>query len=131
MTEQKKVYVVMSGQYSDRGIDAIYDDRALAEKHVETHNQHNGNTAYVHEWPVNQRLLQNRVLYQVILDEWGDVVSQWSAIEWSPDSPAQDCTPWVDEEDKRVWGKSYRGFNIAIKSARDKLAQWKAEQAGV
>jgi hypothetical protein len=53
MSDRRTAYVVVSGEYSDYRIRAVYDDKALAEKHVETYPWRAYDWGRVEEFPLN------------------------------------------------------------------------------
>lgn len=52
--EQKTIYVVTSGEYSDYGINALFDDRAAAEAFIARFLPHPADDGRIQEWIVNE-----------------------------------------------------------------------------
>lgn len=76
--DKKKVYVVTSGEYSDYGISAIFDDKLLAQKYIEIYNQFSDYNDYnnIEEYeinPIEQQLKQGRFLYEIEMYANGEV----------------------------------------------------------
>jgi competence CoiA-like predicted nuclease len=131
-----KAYIVTQGSHSDYTIAAIFANKEMAEQHIATASKlathHNFND--VEEWEVNSTLPPHRVSYRVQIDLDGEVVYKTSDVEWSPtDEPVENVQESYlsGARETSFWAISYRGFDVATKAARDKLAQWKAEQAGL
>lgn len=69
----KTIYVVTSGSYSDYGINAVFDDKELAEKFVKLH----GSNYDIEEYECNKHkdmLLKNMFPHYVQMQENGDVI---------------------------------------------------------
>lgn len=115
------VYIVTSGQYSDYGIEAVFVDRDLAEQFAAKCD------GTVQDWDILRQVPKRIVISCVTIDADGSELHGWSYERWDHEG---------ETEDAKVSGglvivRSYRGHDVALKAARDKLAQWKAEQAGL
>lgn len=70
----KTIYVVTSGSYSDYGILAVFDDRALADEFVKRRNEGpHYEDAGIEEWELNpsgEALRKGMAHYAVWLKEW-------------------------------------------------------------
>lgn len=77
----KTMYVVTSGDYSDYGINAIFDTKELAEKYVGCFNTGRWNEMRIEEWSLNPnevKLKEGRKAYRVKMDKQGNIIE----IEW-------------------------------------------------
>jgi hypothetical protein len=89
MDEQRTIYVVTAGEYSDYGIRGVFDDRELAEAFAERSQRYD--SARIEEWDLNpftEELREGLVPYFVSLKRNGDV-----GRIWVDNPPASEITP--------------------------------------
>lgn len=74
----KKIYAVVSGEYSDFGIDALFDNKELANNYIKAFDQEGAWSAMrIVEYPLNpyeRQLKENRKAYFVRMDKEGNVL---------------------------------------------------------
>lgn len=117
----KKVYIVTSGDYSGYAIDAVFDDKAMAEQLVRVYG------GRVETWPLNQLvdpLTSGKRMFGVALNPDGSVkdATQFSYLASPQFSCRKDGTYWAG------WATDERH---AVKIAQDKRAERLAKKAGV
>lgn len=131
---QKTIWAVSSGSYSDYGVHAICSSKRIAEEVAERLG------AEVEEFPyvTNASQTWSKLTYYVYINAKGEVVRRFDARsgglgEQPPASPEYAWTygPYGQSDGSVAYGCSDRGFEVALKAARDKLAQSNAEKAGV
>lgn len=131
-----KVYVVESGEYSDRYIDFVTDDEEIAKLYCELHNY--SESTHYNEYDTDAVSLEE------LHSEKDNAVPSWY-IEFNPKGELVSSVFYYAERDHKV--DSYIGFtnsayvhvfNIpkkekekAIKAARDKRAKLLAEKFGL
>jgi len=77
----KKIYVVSSGEYSDYGIDAIFDSKGLAEKYISAFDQNCYDQMEIEEWELNpneNEVKNGRKAFCVRMDKQGNT----KEVEW-------------------------------------------------
>jgi hypothetical protein len=126
-----KVYLVASGEYSDYSIEAVSLDRKVAKAIVDRINaaEHYGSDARI----------ETRELY----DKASSLeLITYYRVEVSPDGTEQrrwitTHHPW-DGYIQETWGNatysaaaSPRGFDVALKAARDRAYKLQAKKAGI
>ena len=77
----KKIYVVSSGEYSDYGIDAIFDSKDLAEKYISAFDQSCYDQMKIEEWELNpneNEVKKSRKAFLVRMDKQGNA----NEVEW-------------------------------------------------
>ena len=78
----KTIYVVTSGEYSDYGIDSIFDTKELAEKYIASFNKGGWNEMDIEEWCLNpneEELKEGKKAYRIRMDKEGNATE----IEWA------------------------------------------------
>lgn len=135
----QKAYVIVSGEYSDFGINAVFLDKCEAERAVEIANRRDPHNDYrIQEWPIGLSFNpETDSLYFV------------SFYKGAVDEVKQQSTPFLTTIETNVvspWnvykykdGKYYehrmyvyaRDEEHAKKKAADIFAKWKAEQEGI
>lgn len=81
----KKIYVVTSGQYSDYGIDAIFDTKEIAEKYIASFCKVGWEEMEIEEWDLNPHEANIKVggkAYTVTMDKQGNALE----VEWADSS---------------------------------------------
>lgn len=137
--EKQKVYIVTTGEYSDYGIEAVFLDRALAERYVEQLRKDiNYDSLQIEEHDV-ETSVGNRVLVHVV--EWSEQPTyeltaptnqwtSWTRWAWEDETPKR---PEITEY--RVYGQNIRADCVdkalAEKAAQDRVAKYLAEKAGI
>lgn len=75
----KKIYVVVSGEYSDFGINAIFTTKELAELYISAFSQKDRyEELIIQEWnidPYELELKQNRKPFRIIMDKEGNTIN--------------------------------------------------------
>lgn len=125
----KEVYIVTEGCYSDYRIEAVFSDRAKADEFVEFRNRYERGSDYqVEIWPVDSA---NRgdILYCVWVNRDGECVGQQTKV--CERSRPEDYISNLNSRSGTIYAESTRGYDVALKIARDKLAEIKAKEAGV
>lgn len=131
-----KVYAVTHGEYSSYTVDYICASEAVAERVAERLNAlDRGEWAdkfdveefnYITDPEADLPL---EVRYTVWIDMNGNEADRYSEGVYGEDALAKDETLYVDN--LRCKGESNKGFEHALKIARDHLAQEKAKKAGL
>jgi hypothetical protein len=127
----KKVYIVTSGSYSDYSIDRVFDDKVLADEYVRIHTEHGGYDMRVEEYDVNAALPRIEIIYTVEVDETGEEVCRRSSACDEPEWTSHESSGESYRRDAIARGGSTRGYDVALKIARDKLAEMKAQREGI
>jgi hypothetical protein len=122
-----KVYVVTQGEYSDYSIEAVTLDRKVAKAIVE---RISGAKTRVETYDLYDKdsSLAPITYYRVYVDKDGNETRRWITTHH----------PW-DDMVQETWGNrqvgfgaaSARGFDVALKAARDKAYKEQAKRAGV
>ena len=122
----KEVYIVTEGCYSDYRIEAVFSDRAKADEFVEFRNLYEHGSYYqVETWPVDSAKCGD-IVYCVWVNRSGECVEQQTEVR--EHSEPED---YVHSRGGTIYAESTRGYDVALKIARDKLAEIKAREAGV
>lgn len=130
-------WMVTSGSYSDYAVSAVFTDKVLAEAFRERFNRRSSVSDYdgaarVEEVALNPEHPPVQHWWIAWVNLQGETVSQGEC-----DEPAgyravkSRWEEWVGYEDRRAMGASTRSAGHALAIARDKLAEWKAKQAGL
>jgi hypothetical protein len=127
----KKVYIVTQGSYSDYRIERVFDDKALANEYVRVHTEHGGYDYGIEEYDVNASIPRIEIIYTVEVDENGDEVCRRSSACDDPEWTSHESSGDSYRRDAVVRGESNRGYDVALKIARDKLAEMKAQREGI
>jgi hypothetical protein len=129
-----KVYVVHSGEYSDRRIRAVFTDKAKAEAFQQYADRDNA----VEEWELDSAEIpewyQNGFrTYMCQAKEDGMVTTDEINVEGDPEQYGGDEVHSYSPYDKGfMWTYCCaRSESHAIKIAADRFAKWKAQQAGI
>lgn len=117
-----KVCVVTEGSYSDYHILAVFAEKKLADQFAEAAG------GSVEVYNIRTGMPERATCYSVMIDAEGNETSRWSHFDWD-----------FEKEPERAWktgvpgfmAASYRGYDVALKAARDALAQWRARKAGL
>lgn len=139
-----KVYIVTDGDYSDYHIVAVFSTQAKADECVATMKRANKECQDAEERgdfsldyffcddprvtvfdldPGNERVS----LYCIAVDGEGRETNREVRLRY----------PWQRDDETRCFGAggavgvSPRGYEVALKAARDALYEWKARQAGI
>ncbi len=135
MSETGKVaYAVTSGSYSDYRVHLVCLDEATAEAVCDRMNSLERNPDYsVEEIPLvaGPEEIVLRREYVVMLRPDGSEQMRLVANEAPVVAPIGDDPPARVSQHGGVNAESYRGFEVAEKAARDKLAELKAREAGL
>ncbi len=70
----KKIYLVTSGSYSDYKVEAVFDDKALAQKFIDSFKKGGWNEMGIEEFelnPHNQKLKKDYIPYFLRMDKVG------------------------------------------------------------
>ncbi len=135
MTVTDKIaYAVASGEYSDYRVHLVCLDKATAEAVCARMTSLKGNPDYsVEELPLvaspDEIVLRRE--YVVSLRRDGSKHPRLVAAEEPVVAPLADDPPVRVNLHGGVTAESYRGFEVAEKVARDKLAELKAREAGL
>lgn len=120
------VYVVTQGEYSDYRIVGVYSTKEAAEalcKKLNTRKYHD--EAQVEEYGVDNIAYGSK--YIVRVTDTGEEVERYTV---------EDVNDTLSERAEKAWkggilGMSTRGYDAALKVARDRLAQLKAEEGDI
>lgn len=126
--ESKTIFVVSSGSYSDYGIDAMFETRALAEQYIflkTTTGRFTCGDPEIEEWPLNVAPARVKYASAVMLTTGLIEVSPYLFISSEPDHPVAG-----QEEKGVVWGVA-ESPDAALKSALDHRARILAEREGI
>jgi hypothetical protein len=130
----KPLYVVTSGCYSDYGVVAIFDDRALADAYVEGSDDSAGYGMRVEEFDLNpgaDRIRESLRTHYVELDRAGDLFSHSDG--WMEPSEADNVTyRWRYEDGVFTRRRRYvfratllaKSKEQAIKAANERRARY-------
>lgn len=133
-TKKKSVWAVSSGSYSDYGVSYICATEELANALCDRINAlRKYDESFVEEFAFVERLGDARIstIFRVQVDRNGTETRRWSYV----DTDAAGGPEPDDEVNElgagNVMASSVRGYDVALKAARDKLASLKAREAGV
>lgn len=128
----KTLYAVTSGDYSDYRVHLMTESHELAlqcvEKLTRTDKYSYANTYDIQEMPLVESLndMKRRTEYWVTIDDNGN--EKHSGVELKYLWEIEETRP---DDGYRLHAKSTRSAAAALKAARDRLARYKAEQAGI
>lgn len=131
MTEQRTVYLVSRGKYSEYHIVGIYDSKALAERVRDLMGgDRDGDRAGVQEWTLNEPPAS---AYPPGLVRWSVSVyddGRTTAQHIPADDSDQDDAPyrWGREWEVLVWAPDEA---TARKIGQDRIAQHRVEREGI
>ena len=122
-----KVYVIEKGDYSDRHIIGVVENKEDAKRICNSLTSERDYSISWSEWDTNQ-FVTNKIRY-VVMDDNSDYYQGWSA-EYDDYEFYKDCT-----DNQRIYDGCYVIFansaQQAIKIAQDMKAQMKAEKEGI
>ena len=135
MNENKNAYVVTAGEYSNYRILGVFTTIEGANKACEMAARKSGYSAdetRVEVFPLDADMFVTA--YSVVINMQGEEIGRTqkralSIDEWNHSEKAFGRLAGGQIGD--VLGRSPRGFDVAEKIARDKLAQINAEKAGI
>lgn len=130
--DEKKVYVVTSGEYSDYGIKAVFDDIDKAQQYIDLHKKYGNGISEINddieEYILNSSVPSVRPIYYVEIDSKGNVERQYTQ-PYESDEPYEEVH--YSKYCKTISAESDRGYDVALKIARDKLGMIKAMENGI
>ena len=120
------VYIVTAGSYSDYRIEAVFDNEEQARKYCDRNNGNFFGEYGVEVYPINNRKTKdtNKPITTVKIDTNGEVVESIEDTYWHIGCASGYETEKIDY----VWGNSTRGFDVALKAARDRLNRIQAKK---
>lgn len=129
-----KVYIVTSGYYSDYKIVAVFSEKTAADSFCEFRNKNMQKTFEITEYNVEEYPLDaaiEKFIYYVYVNESGV-----ESIESESRGRYQQFFNYDDDiidvlESGLIRAGSTRGYDVALKIARDKLAEIKAKESGI
>lgn len=129
-SEDKRVYIITEGSYSDYRISSVWTTREEAEKHLPTSSY--GEDVSIEEWLLNEREPREVVEYSAFLAP--NLDEPRMAGPYRTNSPQRGSA----EKDRRgIYGEGWYAWGYgptpehAIKSASDALAKARAEENGL
>ena len=132
----KKIWAITSGEYSSYGIFCVCASREIAET-VAARLNGSGRQEYdVEEFDLleSDGEVSMAPVYRVHVDDQGRETNRWSYVRYALGRDLV-LDPEGGEVMNSVYGKavgvSHRGYEEALKSARDVLTQAKARAAGL
>jgi hypothetical protein len=139
-SDKKVVYLISHGSYSDYSVDAVVTTKGTAEVIVNRLNGLKSNDFDLYD--VEERPLitspsdvEARVYHLVWIDRDGNPTEESTHVKTSLDFdplPEDNSSDTKFARDGTVaFGQSSRGRDVALKIARDKLAEIKAAEAGL
>jgi hypothetical protein len=122
-----KVWVVTSGQYSDYGIDCIFDSKEKADTYVEFQRKYDRYTDVNEPFEMTlNKPDEQKVVYVVKINFSGEEIERYTLLQ--PTTYDNEyATDWQGE----VTSFSSRGYDVALKIARDELMMLKAQREGL
>lgn len=125
-----KVYVVTKGSYSDYRIVAVSLDKKVAKKIAQAVS---GDEADVETFDAYEEgmSLAPVTYYCVETDDQGVEERRWQFDRHPWDTMWVSTITWSMARNVRSRGVSDRGFDEALKAARDSLTQYQAKKAGI
>lgn len=125
----KKVYLIESGEYSDYRVDYVVASKKVAKTICERLNRVDD------RYDVSERVLiespddgEIKTMFYVRTDAHGTELERWTYTRHGSSEQFEDngwAARWA------AGGQSCRGHDVALKIARDKLAEVKAKEAGL
>lgn len=133
MSEQRTVYVVTEGEYSGYHIEAVFDDRMLAEDYIDRRSPSSWKRWRIEEYLINALApINGMILYQTIFD------ADESEPYYVEFADAEDISEFGDQPVVRPWGPGRlvvmvlaRDEAHARKIAQDKRAEYLAAEFGI
>jgi hypothetical protein len=138
MSDERTVYVVMSGYYSDKSVEAVFSTEEAAKRYCDIRNK---TASYSSEFHYDDyildpldRIADGRLWHRVEFDPDGTVGEVVAGDEDGKYFPAE--VVWVSARTAsgkawlRVWVEA-RDPEHAVKIASEKRAEYLAQQAGI
>src|SRR5690606_20318888 len=130
--EQRKVFVVTAGWYSDYRILGIFAEESVAQRVADEFNQRRpADDAQVEVYPLLDDVPPPVTMYRVWVDTDGNEVRRDIKVVMFGDYDYEEGERSSRTASKGAFGQSPRGFDVALKIARDRLYQEKARRAGL
>lgn len=131
MESGTSVFTVFSGSYSDRGMIGVFSTRELAQEYIDREKAC-GNRE-IDDEPGEETLdeVKPRNMACVLLERGEPKIydTGWSPIE---DEGFVRKYGYLDDNPGYIVSVNFNpDFDVMVKSARDRLAQWKALNAGI
>lgn len=128
--KKAQVYIVTKGSYSDYRILAAFADKkaakAFAAKATEEYSE-----AQVETYDLRSGMPEKAICYTVEVDDDGKVLRQWSHEQRDFEREKETAHFYKHHRGGRSWATSDRGYDEALKAARDNMAAHKAKKAGL
>ena len=122
------VYIVTVGEYSDYRIAAVFDKEEKARKYCDKNNGNYFGEYRVEVYPLNNPdTAKNKPITAVKINTDGEVIESIEDTYWHTGY----TSGYDTEKIECVWGNSTRGYDVALKVARDKLNRIQAEKEGL
>ena len=120
----KTIYGVTHGEYSSYCVSFLCATKAIAEAYVARNREYE-----IEEFVLVDNLTEQleMALYNVQVDREGTEVRRWSTVLYVWQVDAEDHAGGSNG----AWGWSVRGYDAALKAARDYLGIHKAKEAGI
>ena len=131
MQERPIVYVVTEGEYSDYHIVAVFSDRESAQALVDVKDPNDYDKRQIEEYWLNGGPVAQLTEYRVWVDKNGVETGRNETTK--PDTKPDEVTEqsWnMGRYQGGAGAMSTRGYDVALKIARDKLAEQKARETG-
>ena len=130
----KKAYVVTNGDYSGYRIIGVFTSKALAKKAVGLFDRDDSyNSAGIEEWLLDGRPQMRRYYTVEILRSDGSEIYRWDYAHFVADHLDEDESVRCANARSKdvVFGMSTRGYDQALKIARDHRTKLDAKKAGL
>ena len=134
MSEQRTVYVVTEGEYSDYHIEAVFDDRMLAEDYIDRRSPSRWKRWRIEEYLINALApINGMILYRAIFD------ADESEPYYVEFADTDDIATFGNQPVVRPWGPLGRLVVMVLardeaharKIAQDKRAEYLAAEFGI
>lgn len=130
--EQRKAYIVTDGAYSDYHICQVFDSEKAAQDYKEMRRRLDECfIGDIEVWTLNAEPVIAPIVYRVYIDREGQEVERNTHLDWNGWNNGDEVFVSSHVSDYAVGAESTRGYDVALKIARDKLAEMKAKEAGV
>lgn len=128
----RTVWGVTRGEYSDYAVEFLFDSREEAERAAEQMRHSRSETINVEEFHLLSSASEVVVqtTFYVVVDADGREVHRWSYTNCGL-GPLSEQETATRQHDGRYFGSSTRGYDVALKAARDRRAAQMAGEAGV
>lgn len=115
-----KVYIVVSGEYSDYGINTVFSDLKSAEMYCALHNEDTYDNYRIEEYPVNKDAYQGKI-------EYGYVYELHNPIYYYDTEDLAETIMTKQNFQKRI--EEYLGYSWARPTGREKVPiTWMSER---